>query len=424
VAALTLSSPAHGSVFIAEAALSAGEGTGCAGRTVTNGSETVTGTINFEAFGQTAGATGSSSSPYMYAGAWGYRTDGDAGLMHVGARYYDAQVGRFITRDTVLSEHPYLYCEHDPVNWVDPGGHLAWWEVLIDWLGERGDGLVRILPGGSASVFLRGCLIEVVIGVTAIIVVWRLVRHWNEINPPGSWGGNPDDRHSGGTIPSQVGTTAPPRSPEKMRPTRTSGVSGEFIPRELGEETARRHRSTLATGHRRATMRAARTLGLLAAITAVAGAWLVAGTVRENRSRDAAVQRDVRAYLGSWIAGDYHGMYALLSSRTQSMMPYNTFIKRAAFSAINLEKPLEVRSVLVIRSNRHEARVRYVLLTRVTARRAAGLLRGATEAHAGLRTVTSERLFVYERRRWRMYIRPVKVMPGSESARSPRAAAG
>ncbi len=29
--------------------------------------------------------------------------------MHVGARYYDAQVGRFITRDTVLSEHPYLY---------------------------------------------------------------------------------------------------------------------------------------------------------------------------------------------------------------------------------------------------------------------------------------------------------------------------
>ncbi len=50
------------------------------------------------------------------------RTDGDAGLIHVGARYYDAQVGRFNTRDTVLSEHPYLYCEHDPVNAVDPKG--------------------------------------------------------------------------------------------------------------------------------------------------------------------------------------------------------------------------------------------------------------------------------------------------------------
>jgi RHS repeat-associated protein len=96
-------------------------------RTVTNGSETVTGTINFEAFGQTAGTTGSSSSPYMYAGVWGYRTDGDAGLMHVGARYYDAQVGRFTTWDTVLSEHLYLYCEHDPVNAVDPSGHIPRW---------------------------------------------------------------------------------------------------------------------------------------------------------------------------------------------------------------------------------------------------------------------------------------------------------
>ncbi len=47
----------------------------------------------------------------------------------VGARYYDAQVGRFITRDTVLSEHPYLYCEHDAVNWVDPSGHRLIWPV-------------------------------------------------------------------------------------------------------------------------------------------------------------------------------------------------------------------------------------------------------------------------------------------------------
>ncbi len=72
-------------------------------RTVTASDQSVTGTINFEAFGQTVGTSGSSSSPYMYAGAWGYRTDGDAGLMHVGARYYGAQVGRFITRDTVLA---------------------------------------------------------------------------------------------------------------------------------------------------------------------------------------------------------------------------------------------------------------------------------------------------------------------------------
>ncbi len=62
-------------------------------RTVTNSSQTVTGSVNFVAFGQVAGTTGSSTNPYMYAGDWGYRNDGDAGLMHVGARYSDAQVG-------------------------------------------------------------------------------------------------------------------------------------------------------------------------------------------------------------------------------------------------------------------------------------------------------------------------------------------
>jgi len=59
----------------------------------------------------------------MYAATSGYRNDGDAGLTHVGARYYDALVGRFTSRDTYLDQKPYLYCEHDPVNGLDPSGH-------------------------------------------------------------------------------------------------------------------------------------------------------------------------------------------------------------------------------------------------------------------------------------------------------------
>ena len=61
--------------------------------------------------------------------------------MLVGARYYDAQVGRFISRDTYLDQNPYLYCDHDPVNAVDPSGHeLTPWQkfwaivrILIMW---------------------------------------------------------------------------------------------------------------------------------------------------------------------------------------------------------------------------------------------------------------------------------------------------
>jgi hypothetical protein len=71
--------------------------------------------------------------------------------MHVGPRYHDAQVGRFITRDTVLSEEPYLYCRHDPVNAVDPDGHRParrfwYWVGVIGVIGaEIVGGVVAIV---------------------------------------------------------------------------------------------------------------------------------------------------------------------------------------------------------------------------------------------------------------------------------------
>jgi|SRR5579884_302184 len=96
-------------------------------RTVSNSSQTVQGTINYDSFGNTVGSTGSSSDPYMFVAASRYRNDGDAGLILLGSRYYDAQVGGFITRDTFLNQHPYIYCSSDPVNFIDPTGHMPDW---------------------------------------------------------------------------------------------------------------------------------------------------------------------------------------------------------------------------------------------------------------------------------------------------------
>ena len=75
-------------------------------RTVTNGSQSVTVSLTLSAFGQTVASTGSSTSTYQFGATSGYRTEGDAGLTLVGCRFYDAQVGRFITRDTYLDQAP------------------------------------------------------------------------------------------------------------------------------------------------------------------------------------------------------------------------------------------------------------------------------------------------------------------------------
>ena len=147
----------------------------------------MTGTLTQDGFGNQVASTGSSANPYMYAATSGYRNDGDAGLSHVGARYYDAQVGRFISRDTFLDQKPYLYCAHDPINCLDPSGH----ELVDQILGK--------LPAGPGAVLLRGIFIFAPFYIAAVWAVHKYHKHWKYTNPPDSIG-----RASGGTRPDQA----------------------------------------------------------------------------------------------------------------------------------------------------------------------------------------------------------------------------
>jgi YD repeat-containing protein len=57
-------------------------------RWVTDGSGNLVASYVYEGFGKIVGQGGSEVVPYRFCGLWGYRNDGDAGLLHVGARYY------------------------------------------------------------------------------------------------------------------------------------------------------------------------------------------------------------------------------------------------------------------------------------------------------------------------------------------------
>ncbi len=122
-------------------------------RTVTNSSQTVTATGNFDAYGNSVGGTGSSSTPYQFGAASGYRNDGDAGLLHIGARWYDPGIGRWISRDPDLTQPAYLYCGSNPVGELDPDGRNPGVVVVVVFVPGLGE-IILITAGVAAGAYL------------------------------------------------------------------------------------------------------------------------------------------------------------------------------------------------------------------------------------------------------------------------------
>jgi len=92
---------------------------------VTNTSQSTTDTKQYDAFGLLVSSSGSTPTPFGFAGAWGYQEDADSGLKLLGHRYYDPSTGRFLTRDPIKDgRNWYGYCENKPLTHVDPAGTI------------------------------------------------------------------------------------------------------------------------------------------------------------------------------------------------------------------------------------------------------------------------------------------------------------
>jgi RHS repeat-associated protein len=95
-------------------------------RALTDSSETVTDTYEYNAFGVLKASTGSSTNPFRYVGQYGYYDDGAmgsaSGLLLLGVRYYSPAHGRFWSWDPVPNLNLYGYVENSATMWVDPSG--------------------------------------------------------------------------------------------------------------------------------------------------------------------------------------------------------------------------------------------------------------------------------------------------------------
>ncbi|MDH4318144.1 MAG: RHS repeat-associated core domain-containing protein, partial [Desulfobulbaceae bacterium] len=91
--------------------------------------EVVTDTYTYDAFGNLLNHNGSSTNTLLYGGE---QYDPALGFYHLRARYYDQNLGRFITTDSFngfqndpQSLHKYLYAHANPVMNSDPSGMVT-----------------------------------------------------------------------------------------------------------------------------------------------------------------------------------------------------------------------------------------------------------------------------------------------------------
>lgn len=93
---------------------------------VTDGTGREVARVNYEPFGGIYGGASSGTDNFRQKFV-GSEWEADAQLFHMGSRYYDPVVGRFLSPDTLQQfASGYEYAANDPLTFVDPDGNFAW----------------------------------------------------------------------------------------------------------------------------------------------------------------------------------------------------------------------------------------------------------------------------------------------------------
>lgn len=88
---------------------------------LTDSSGNVTKDYEYSSFEkQKSSTTDGDENPYRYRGEY---YDMESGHTYLQARYYDPDLGRFVSEDPAMDgDNWYVYCGNDPINMVDPSG--------------------------------------------------------------------------------------------------------------------------------------------------------------------------------------------------------------------------------------------------------------------------------------------------------------
>lgn len=96
---------------------------------LTSEAEEVTHEYTYGAFGELLNEIEADPNPFKFVGKYGIMHEADE-FYFMRARYYDADIGRFLSEDPIWSTNLYAYGDNDPINKLDHTGEVA--ETVFD----------------------------------------------------------------------------------------------------------------------------------------------------------------------------------------------------------------------------------------------------------------------------------------------------
>ncbi|MBR6064657.1 MAG: S-layer homology domain-containing protein [Bacteroidales bacterium] len=100
---------------------------------------TVTHKYQYDDFGKVLQSEEADANPFRYVGQLGVMYEDDA-LAFMRARYYDPEIGRFLSEDPIWSTNLYPYADNNPIVYLDPKGEKPkcqkYYEKTNKWLGR------------------------------------------------------------------------------------------------------------------------------------------------------------------------------------------------------------------------------------------------------------------------------------------------
>jgi RHS repeat-associated protein len=109
---------------------------------ITNASQQAVNTYAYDPYGKIMAETETIAQPFKYVGQLGIQAEGN-NLYYMRARYYDANIGRFISEDPAGFQgglNLYAYVGGNPIMLVDPSGELS--QGTVDFFAGFGDTLL------------------------------------------------------------------------------------------------------------------------------------------------------------------------------------------------------------------------------------------------------------------------------------------